>query len=126
MTTQLEQTRETTEESQELDSPRQPVQERRIRPEADIYRSKHAVRLVLDLPGARDEDIDVEVHDGVLTVEARVERDEQEVRRYQRSFRLDRKMDSHSIEAKLERGVLHLHIPFHEEAQPKKIAIQSS
>lgn len=97
-----------------------------IRPEADVYRSKHAVRLLLDLPGARDQDTEVEIHDGVLSVVARVQRGEQEMRVYERSFRLDRRMNTEQIEAKLERGVLHLQIPFHEDAQPKRIQVKTA
>jgi HSP20 family protein len=98
----------------------------RLRPEADIYRSKQEVRLIVDLPGARDEDVDVEVHDGVLSITARVQRNESELRVYERSFRLDRKMNTEAIQANLERGVLTLTLPFHEEAQPRKISIQTS
>jgi len=98
----------------------------RIRPVADVYRSKQAVRLFLDLPGARDQDTEVEVHDGVLSVTARVQRGEHEMRIYERSFRLDRHLDTEQIEAKLERGVLHLHLPFHEEAQPRRIEVKTA
>jgi HSP20 family protein len=107
-------------------TPTSSMQQVRVRPEADIYRTKQAVRLILDLPGARDQDVDVEIHDGVLSIDARVQRGEHEMRVYERSFRLDRKMNTEAIEANLERGVLHLTIPFHEEAQPRKIAIQTT
>ena len=98
----------------------------RLRPEADVFRSKESIRLLLDVPGAKEEDLEVEVHDGVLSVRARVERAEQEVRVYERTFRLDRRMNPAGIEAELQRGVLKLELPFHEEAQPKRIAVKTA
>jgi HSP20 family protein len=76
--------------------------------------------------GAADQDIDVSVHDGVLSVVARTERSTEDIRVYERSFRLDRRMDTSSIEAELQRGVLHLRIPFREEARPRRIEVKSA
>jgi len=80
----------------------------------------------MDLPGAQEDDLDIELHDGVLSIEARVQRGDQEIREYVRSFRLDRKLNGVDIKATLEHGVLHLAIPFHEEARPRKIQLQAS
>ncbi|MEX2605906.1 MAG: Hsp20/alpha crystallin family protein [Kiritimatiellia bacterium] len=102
------------------------MEETRIRPLADVYRDEHAVRILLDLPGAADQDVDVSVHDGVLAVEARTERSPEDVRIYERSFRLDRRMDTSAIEAELQRGVLALRIPFLEEARPRRIEVKSA
>lgn len=102
------------------------IEETRIRPLADVYRDENAVRILLDLPGAADRDIDVSVHDGVLAVGARTERSPEDVRIYERSFRLDRRMDTSSIEVELQRGVLALRIPFLEEARPRRIEVKSA
>lgn len=111
---------------QESAEPSVKLRQIRLRPETDIYRGREAVQLIMDLPGARDQDVDIEVHDGVLSIESRVQRGESDMRLYERSFTLDRKMDTESIQATLERGVLHLNIPYHEDAQPKKIPIHSA
>lgn len=103
-----------------------PIEEIRLRPAADVYRSPDAVRILLDVPGASDQDLNVEVHDGVLSIEARVERSEDQTRVYERSFRVDRRMDTGNIEAELRRGVLALNVPFHEEARPRRIEVKSS
>ena len=103
-----------------------PIQEVRVRPLADVYRNADEVRILLDLPGASDQDVDVEVHDGILSVEARVERADDQVRVYERDFRVDRRMDTANIEEELRRGVLALRIPFHEEARPRRIDVKSS
>jgi HSP20 family molecular chaperone IbpA len=97
----------------------------RLRPAADVYRDEDAVRILLDVPGATDDQIDVVVHDGELTVKAEVLRDETELRIYERSFRIDRRMDSGQVEAQLKHGVLSLRIPFHEEARPKRIPVRT-
>lgn len=98
------------------------LDEVRVRPAADVYRNEDAVRILLDVPGARAEDLSVEAHDGVLKTEARVTRGEQ-VRIYERAFRLDRRLDVSAIDASLQNGVLTLRLPFREEALPKKIEV---
>ena len=106
--------------------PSTPVRQVRLRPEADIFRDEHQVRLLLDLPGAKDQDVEVEVHDGILSVQARAERGQGDERIYERSFRLDRRMNTQDVRATLEQGVLTVQIPFHEEAKPKRITVQSA
>jgi len=102
------------------------MEELRLRPLADVYRDEHAVRILMDVPGARDDQIDVQVHDGVLSVEAKAERGDRELRVYERSFRLDRRMNTADIAAGLDKGVLTLTIPFLEEARPRRIEVKSA
>jgi len=100
------------------------LEEVHMRPAADVYRNKDEVRILMDLPGARSEDVQVEAHDGVLKVEARVSRGE-ELRVYERAFRLDRRLDVSAIEASLKHGVLTLGLPFRAEALPQKIEVRA-
>jgi HSP20 family molecular chaperone IbpA len=95
----------------------------RYRPEADVYQSKDAVRILLDLPGASESDPVVELHDGVLSVSAEVSRGEEEIRTYERSFRLDRRLNVDAVEASIDLGVLQLRIPYSEEAKPRRIEV---
>ena len=95
------------------------------RPVADVYRDEKAVRVLLDLPGATQEDIEVSVHNDQLTVKAEVSRSESDLRVYERSFRVDHRMDTMQLEAVLENGVLELRIPYHEQALPRKIEVKS-
>ncbi|MDF3129930.1 Hsp20/alpha crystallin family protein [Kiritimatiellaeota bacterium B1221] len=97
-----------------------------LRPVTDVYKDDDAVRILMDVPGANDEDIEVSVHDGQLSILAEVNRSEEDVRVYERSFRMDRRMDTAKIEALLQRGVLQLRIPFHEEARPKRIQVRTA
>ncbi len=102
------------------------VEKNYIRPVCDVYRDEDAVRILMDLPGATDEAVEVSVHDGQLNIQAEVIRSEGEVRVYERSFRVDRRMDTAQIEALLQRGVLQLRIPFKEEVRPKRIEVKTA
>lgn len=100
------------------------VREIRMEPAADVFRDEQGVRVLVDLPGVTESDLDVQLHDGVLTIEGRADRGEGVVRVYSRSFRVDRRMDTEKIGATVADGVLTLALPFREEAQPRKIAVR--
>jgi HSP20 family protein len=102
-----------------------PTRDVQIEPLADVYRNDNGVRLLVDLPGATEKDLDLQVHDGVLSLKARVDRAEHQTRVYTRAFRVDRRIDLDKIEAKIAQGVLTLHLPFRVEAQPKRIEVKS-
>jgi len=97
-----------------------------LRPAADVYRDEHAVRILLDVPGADEGSLNVSVHDGTLSIQAEVLRSDTEQRVYERAFQVDRRMDTSQIEATLQHGVLQLRIPFHEEARPRRIEVKSA
>ncbi len=103
-----------------------PVREIRLEPAADVFRDENGVRVLVDLPGVTDADLDVQLHDGVLTLEGRATRGENVTRVYSRSFRVDRRIDTEQIEASVAQGVLTLKLPFRAEAQPRKIAVKAS
>lgn len=103
-----------------------PLQKLYVRPAADVYRDEHAVRILLDVPGVDESALNVSVHDGKLSIQAEVLRSETEQRIYERAFQVDRRMDTAHIEATLQRGVLQLRIPFHEEARPRRIEVKSA
>lgn len=102
-----------------------PINKSHVRPVADVYRDQEAVRVLLDLPGATREDIDVSVHDEQLTIKAEVSRADSEIRVYERTFRVDHRMDTLQLEALLENGVLEVRIPYHKQALPRKIEVKS-
>jgi HSP20 family protein len=90
-----------------------------------------------DVPGVKEEDVDVSVHNGVLTITGRrlaEERREGESyylfeRQYgafSRSFALPDTADSDKVEAKLDQGVLTLTIGKRVDAKPKKISFKKS
>ena len=88
-----------------------------------------------DLPGVAESDLDIAVHNNVLTVsgtrqaEERKEDEsyalyERQFGSFSRSFSLPDTADGERIEAKLENGVLTLSIAKRAEAKPRKIALK--
>lgn len=102
-------------------------------PNADIGEKPDGVWLTVDLPGVDQSSVDVELDDGVLTIEGRVAVDEYEdlhplyseynVGNFERRFRVSNRVDPKAIEARIEQGVLHLFLPKPEEARPRTIAV---
>jgi HSP20 family protein len=105
-------------------------------PAVDVAESTDEYVVTAELPGAKPENVTVELHEGVLTIrgEKRSERDEQkEHSRYvervfgsfSRSFSLPQNANGEKVQASFSDGVLTLRIPKREEAKPRTIAIQS-
>ena len=96
--------------------------------EADRYVVKASI------PGIPTDDINVTVHDGVLTIKAETQSEaEQQEANYrlrerhmgsvQRRFTLPSTVNEDQVTAQYDHGVLTLHIPKASEVQPKRIAI---
>jgi HSP20 family protein len=90
--------------------------------------------ITADLPGVRDEDVDVTVQDSYLVVsgsrsaEERKEGDnyylyERRYGNFSRAFALPENADPDSVEAELKNGVLELKIGKRESARPRKIPL---
>ena len=96
------------------------------RAEDDVHR--------LDLPGADPESIEVTADHGVLTVSARRsgqygEQDRPVIRErlmgtFRRKIKLAETVDSDSISAVYDNGVLSILLPLREKAKPRKIEIK--
>jgi len=88
------------------------------------------------VPGVKEEDINISVHDGVLTVsaESHFERDEQkenwhrrELRygKFSRAVRLPEDVNFEKAEAELENGMLTIKLPKSEPTPVQKIAVKA-
>lgn len=108
---------------------------RTFAPPVDISENEDAFVVTAELPGTKPEDVQVEVHDGVLTLrgEKKSERKtENEHARYversfgafSRSFRLPENADPDKVEAGYAEGVLTLTIGKRAEAKPRTVDIQ--
>lgn len=108
-------------------------------PRIDLAETADAYELSAELPGASEDDIEVTVADGVLTVRAEKktegERDEARYHLRERSygslerrFRLPPTVDADAITAKFENGLLAVWVPKAAEAKPEvvKIAIDKA
>lgn len=101
----------------------------------DISEDEKNVIVRASVPGFRKEDIDVEVHSGVLTIKA--QHNEEHEEKNERFYRRERRFGSmsrrvalpstvreDSCSAQLRDGVLTLYIPKSEAAMPRKVQIR--
>ena len=92
--------------------------------------------VLADLPGVKQDDINVTARDGTLTITGKrqvaVPEGYEATRReradydFSRSFRLPHTVDVASAEAKLEDGLLMLSLKKSEKAKPRQIAVRGS
>ena len=103
-------------------------------PAVDVVEDADKIELLVDLPGVKQEELEIQVEKDVLTLRGtrKVERkeDKEHFRRYERvtggfvrSFTLSQKVDAEKISAALKDGVLTLTLPKKPEAQPKQIKV---
>ncbi|MBI1319646.1 MAG: Hsp20 family protein [Candidatus Hydrogenedens sp.] len=105
-----------------------------IEPLADVYERESDYQVVLDLPGATPESVEVQLVESRLTVTAeasmgkgRPETDRPyEQVRYSRRFRLAQTLDQSQIQASLKDGVLTVLVPKAEEAKPRRIEVSAN
>jgi HSP20 family molecular chaperone IbpA len=105
-----------------------------FRPDVDILEHADAYVILADMPGASDEDVDVRLDKGVLTLDARIpSRDESRLRYseyrsggYHREFRISEDIDPAGVTAHMRTGVLELRLPKAAEKQPRRISVQSA
>ena len=104
-------------------------------PETDVVETEREIRVQVEMPGLKRENIEVDVENNVLTIrgEKREERTEGQEGRYHlaerrwgtfaRSFVLPRDVDADNIQASFEDGVLTVSIPKSEKARRRKIDV---
>ena len=98
-----------------------------------LWEDDDRVVLELEVPGISQDDLEVQVEAGVLTVAAKrvapewsgtLKHNEHRHGEFLRRVRLDESLDPTSIEAELRNGVLTLAIKRRVEAQPVKVAVR--
>ena len=101
----------------------------------DVHESDEAYLLMANTPGVSAEDIDITLHDGVLTITAevrtpdvkegvRVHIQERPSGTYTRTLRLPKAVNNEGVEASYDNGVLILTLPKSVDAQPRQIPIK--
>jgi HSP20 family protein len=103
-------------------------------PVSDVVETDDAIVITAELPGVKDEDIDISVHRGVLEIRGERRREE-EVRKegyvhrersyggFRRSFRLPEGTREEDIHAATSYGVLKVTVPKAAEEAARRIAI---
>jgi len=104
-------------------------------PRTDVYQTAKATVVVMDLPGVRREDLDIEAENQSLRISAKVPaplaegkqwlRREFHSRRYARTFRIGNRVDTEKMNARLVDGVLTVNMPYKAQTMAKKITIDS-
>ena len=104
-------------------------------PVVDVHESDKEITLRAELPGLTDEDVELTVDQGRLTVQGektlekedtngKYRRVESHYGAFYRSFPLPDSIDQDNIAARFDNGVLSVTLPKTEAAKPKKIAVQ--
>jgi HSP20 family protein len=103
-------------------------------PPVDIYEDEHKLVLKLEIPGIRQEDLDVRMENSTLSVrgersfetEGKEENFHRVERRYgsfYRAFTVPNTIDPESIKAEYDAGVLRLELQKRPESKPKQIKV---
>lgn len=93
-----------------------------------VTENDNEVTVRAELPGFEEKELNVQLNQNVLSIEAEKEdkdEGEEQYRHVYRSVTLPPILDSEKIQATYSNGVLELRIPKAEEAKPKRIAIQA-
>lgn len=102
-------------------------------PPVDVAETQEKILVRAEVPGLKQEDIQIEFENGLLTIrgERKLEKTEgvtwHRVERvygnFSRSFTLPRTVDAEKIAATYREGILEIEVPKKEEAKPKNIRI---
>ncbi|MAG31579.1 MAG: heat-shock protein Hsp20 [Deltaproteobacteria bacterium] len=105
-----------------------------FRPDVDILERVDAYVIHADLPGVNEDNVDVNLDKGVLTLDAHPAAGEPEGRAlhaeylsggYHRQFRISEDIDPTAVSARMKDGVLELLLPKSVERQPRRIAVEA-
>jgi HSP20 family protein len=106
-------------------------------PTFDVRETKDAYLFTADMPGLREEDIDISLTNNMLTVSGHRESEqtqdseqcycaERSFGEFRRSFTLPEGADPEGVEANLKNGVLHMSVKKRPEVQPRRISLGSA
>ena len=103
-------------------------------PKVNVVEKDEAFYLEAETPGMTDKNISVEFNAGVLILKGHWEQDStsektvyniREFTRqsFERSFRISNKVNSETVSARIDQGILKVTLPKKEQAKPKKIKV---
>jgi HSP20 family protein len=102
-------------------------------PALDLYQTNDNVVAVVEIPGMKKEEIDISLHDGMLTIAGErtgstgegenAERTERFSGKFRRSISLPTRVDAGKVTATYKDGILTVTLPKAEEAKPKKVEV---
>lgn len=102
-------------------------------PALDLYQTSDNLVAVVEIPGMKKEDIDISLHDGMLTIAGErtssssegenAERTERFTGKFRRSISLPTRVDAGKVNATYKDGILTVTLPKADEAKPKKVEV---
>ena len=103
-------------------------------PSVDITEDKDRYEITVEIPGVKKEDVKVNIHDNVLTIEGEKKgstekkegnnyRSERYFGKFSRSFTLNSEIDADKVKADFDNGVLKIALPKSEKIKPRQITI---
>ena len=106
-------------------------------PAMDLVEADDHFLLRADLPGMREEDVQIEIRDNALTIagERKAEHEtrergwyrlERQFGKFSRSLTLPEGVDPDAVEAAFDHGVLEVRIPKPEQRKPRRISIKAA
>ncbi len=106
----------------------------RVKPATDIVEAEDGFYIYMDMPGVSKEALAIDLNEDEIKVSARTDYPAPDGEKlihvefgngeYYRGFTVSQIVDKARIKAQLKNGVLELHLPKAEKAQPRKIDIQ--
>ncbi|MBN2676223.1 MAG: Hsp20/alpha crystallin family protein [Alphaproteobacteria bacterium] len=99
-----------------------------FQPRMDIVETDKEYEVKVDLPGMKEKDVNVEIHDGLLTIEGEASEEKEDKQKnyhlcerqyssFHRSVSISKDVDEEKAEASFKDGVLTVNLPKKEEAQ---------
>jgi HSP20 family protein len=115
---------------------RLPVEERNWMPAVDVFEKEDKFIVKAELPGMKDDDIDVSVIGDTLSIKGEKKsetevkdedyyRSERSYGSFYRSIPLPSNVDANKVEASFDDGVLEITLPKSVKVKPKKIAVSA-
>jgi HSP20 family protein len=111
----------------------QPVEQQNwFTPEVNIFETKDGYVLEGDMPGVNKDGLEITLEANTLTIVGRRNEPdfganpvyrESQAGHFRRVFELDPAIDTSKISAKMEQGILKLHLPKADKVKPRKIQV---
>lgn len=108
-----------------------------VSPNVNVAETEKGLEISAELPGVEQEDIEVDLADGILTLKAQrsTEKEEKDEKRqyhlversygsFLRRFALPFDADTDKVEASLDKGVLHVFVPRQQQTEKPKTRIE--
>ena len=103
-------------------------------PPVDISEDKNKIKLTAELPGFREDQVDIQLEGNILTLRGERKLEEEKEGRnfhriersygqFVRSFTLPNNVDRENVRATFQTGILEIELPKREDARPKQIRI---